>query len=268
VDLIEFCSTPFDRPTARCSSRDFYCNPLAYRLSSSLPLPLALDKCRNYVLAFSSGISSVVRPAAYAFYSLTLSPSFPFNKNRRSLRFTSSNGMKSSQSVSAPGRSIMVVFMAMFTAFNGIFRFLLDRNIIRFTEKKHFLRRGPAPIDFHYFARLTRKTCEKLKYWVLMALIDFNQSSAVELYRSYWKFRRIQYLFLLLSETSSGGKLPATLLDTSKTKIGRSGISIILNALRATRLFFSSLKRSALCVTAQQKYSNLSGLINFTQKIL
>jgi len=145
--------------------------------------------------------------------------------------------MKSSQSVSAPGRSIMVLFMAMFTAFNGIFRFARSR-IIRFTERKHFLRRGPAPIDFHYFARLTRKTCEKLKYWVLMALIDFNQSSAVELYRSYWKFRRIQYLFLLLSETSSGGKLPATLLDTSKTKIGRSGISIILNALRATRLSF------------------------------
>lgn len=51
-----------------------------------------------------------------------------------------------------------------------------------------------------------------------MALIDFNQSSAVELYRSYRKFRRIQYLFLLSSETSSGEKLPFLFSTLRKLK--------------------------------------------------
>lgn len=103
-----------------------------------------------------------------------------------------------------------------------------------------------------------------------MALIDFNQSSAAELYLSYRKFRRIQYLFLLAGNFVER-KVALPLLDTSKTKIGRSRISIILNApcggTRLSFLFFHPLERFVSRVPAQT-YSDLSGLINFIRKIL
>lgn len=90
-----------------------------------------------------------------------------------------------------------------------------------------------------------------------MALIDFNQSSAVELYRSYRKFRRIQYLFLLPIGNFVGRKVAVPLPDTSKTKIGRSGISIILNVAHTNRpLIFLCSRREkeepVPCAPAQE----------------
>lgn len=118
----------------------------------------------------------------------------------------------------------MAVFMAVYRRdIYGILRNIsFFARLIRFTEGKHsaaaVVERASRSDCSPLFRETSSKDCKKLKYWVLMALIDFNQSSAVELYRSYRKFRRIQYLFLLLSETWSEGKLPLLFSTLGKLK--------------------------------------------------